>query len=72
MHLLYGQMWGTCRKTNVDFVLLVKTFENKDLCWVELYMMQIFDHVNIYKHLGNLPNFLTARQYPLKILVILI
>lgn len=48
MHLLYGQQWGdTYRRANVNFMLLVKTFKNKDLYWVELYLMWIFDHLKL-------------------------
>lgn len=50
---------------------LSKTLKNKDLCCVELYLMQIFDHLKLSKFLGNLPSLLTAHQYCLKILVIL-
>lgn len=68
MHLLYGQKRGTYRRANVNFMLLVKTFKDKDLYWVELYLMQIFGHLKL---LGNLPSFLIAHLYPLKILIIL-
>lgn len=67
MHLLYGQRWGTYRRAKVNFVLLVKTFKYKVLYWVELYLMQIFDHLKLLKLLGNSPRVLTAHQYPVKI-----
>ena len=50
---------------------LSKTLKKKHLCWVGLYLMQIFDPLKLSKLLGNLPSLLTAHQYCLKILVIL-
>lgn len=42
-----GTECRTYRTASADFVLLVKTFKNKGPYQVELYLMQIFDHLKL-------------------------